>query len=224
MTQSPTTLAKDPLGPLDAIVSVLLWLLALGFAGGLVLSFLPGGSVTTYGHDQACAVVRAELLPNADRQLDGGNPTVPSYARSSSVLPRDVEVCARGVSTGLNVLSLAGTFSGTALLLAFVIAATRLVRGARREGLFTTVTASRTRMLAWVLIVGSLLSHLIRAAVSVVILNRVVVDPGYHYGAGALLSGFGLPLTEIVVGIGLVSVGRVLGQAVVLQREQDATI
>lgn len=222
MKNTSTALAKDPLGPLDGVVSMLLSLLTIGFVLGAVLLLLPGGSVTTYGSHEACSVVNAELLPN--NLLAENSPTASSYSDHSYVRAREVEVCQRQAGPALHLLSLAATFSGLALLLAFVLVARSLVKQARNVGLFSPGIASRARLLGWVLIGGSLLAHLLRSVVGVIILNQVVVEDGYDFGAGALLSGFGFPITEIVVGIGLISVGRVLGRAVILQEHEDATI
>lgn len=210
---------NDPFGPLDRVVTFLLSILSVVLVLAFVLPLFPGGwSTTYYGSDEACATVNSFQIGNSESGSD--QPLI----ESSRTHPETVEVCNTDAGPALHALALAGTLSGTVLLLVMLIALKLLERTARRVGMFTPATARKTAHLGWVLIVGCLVAELVRQLAAHQIVNSVIRDPSFRDGIGSILGRFDLPTTELIVGVGLLALGRILGRAVVLQENEDATI
>ena len=78
----------------------------------------------------------------------------------------------------------------------------------------------RTWLLGWFLILGSLLAEVFRQIMIGATLSGVSTDERWY----STLGNPDFPLTAVIVGFGLITISRILARAVLLQREQDATI
>lgn len=104
--------------------------------------------------------------------------------------------------------------------LGFLALATVLVRRGRRDGLFTDAVARGTRRLGWFVLGGAILVALIGGVLTSVETSRLVSD--FPVVAG-IPGNMHVNWTAIVAGCGVVTVGRILGQAVDMHRDLEGT-
>lgn len=89
----------------------------------------------------------------------------------------------------------------------------RLLRAAESDGPFSPLVAGRLRTTGWTLIVGGYLAHAIQNAARTALENTFAVPDGMlHYGSGFVVAKgvFTLPLTDLLTGLGLLTVARIL--------------
>ncbi|MCW2794453.1 MAG: hypothetical protein JWO76_3551 [Nocardioides sp.] len=228
MTRVPL---RDPLAPVDAVVTVLLSLFAflmalfLVVAGvGLATHGSTNVSFAGIGSDSTCTVV----------DNDGG--TVSSYSSSGTgIRPaegivgrnRDAqartaswEVCLTDPTRWEQVAARVEPVGTVLFVLGSLLLIRRVIRIARRAGLFTAPTASRTRQLGWFLLVATVVGPFLAAAGRGVVLAGAV--HGLHWYDE--LTPPHLPYALVVVALGVLTFSRILRTAVPLQEEVDATI
>jgi len=217
-----TDARTDPLGPFEAAVTVLSVLVAL-----LVLSLVPlavfgSGSFLGLGEKEACTVAAPGVVPYGERDLPGPaeTPYVPGLRADARFSVDRLDVCDTAPSPMVKAAAATDPGADLLLLVGFLYLSRGLIRRARSVGLFTTSVAGRTTVLGWYLLVGALVVELVSAAGHGVVLSSAV--RGVHWADGLL--GFDVPFTLLVVALGIITVGRVLHQAVVLQDDVDATV
>lgn len=220
MSQQPDV-RTDPLAPFEGAVTFLSAVLLLLVLVSVPLALFGSASFVGLGDKEACAVVQPGVVPYGERDVQGNEDAafIPGLHADARFSVHTLEVCDRSPGPLVKGLSVAGTAAPLVLLFGFLVLSRRLIRHAR-DGMFTTAVAARTRALGWYLLVGCLLAEAIRALADGVVLHGAVRGVGWDVG----LRRFDLPLTLIVVAAGIITVGRVLGQAVVLQADVDATI
>jgi Ni/Fe-hydrogenase subunit HybB-like protein len=96
----------------------------------------------------------------------------------------------------------------------------RVIRKARRVGLFTEATAARTRHLGWFLLVMTGLWPFVAAAGRGVVVAAAVRDESW---TDQLLSP-GISIALVVVSFGVLTFARILRRAVPLQDDVNATV
>jgi hypothetical protein len=109
---------------------------------------------------------------------------------------------------------------GAVLVIGGLVLTRRVIRGGRREGLFTEGTATRTRQLGWFLLMMTLAWPFVGAAGRGVVVQAAVPRESWIDS----LAHPGVPGALVVVSLGILTVARVLRRAVPLQEEVDATI
>ncbi|MCW2749581.1 MAG: hypothetical protein JWR83_691 [Aeromicrobium sp.] len=229
---SAREVAGDPLAPVEFITTVL-----LAFAIGLALLFaaVAGVQVVTSGHTSisvaeigsgdTCVTVpfsnanmgTYNAFGNGNKRTEGithFRNTVADYRADSWRIclkqPTLVEYWAARIDpVGRFVFTL-----GALLLIR------RFIRTARQRGLFTQPTATATRHLGWFLLLFSTLAPFAAVAGSGLIVSEAV--KGAHWYNG--LWSPDLSLVLIVTALGVLTMARVLGRAVHLQEEVDATV
>ena len=212
----------DPFAPIEGAVTVILNLfiaLLLIFAFMSVFQIVTEGSsdvsIATIGDEDACALVDNEAVPaSTDVPQRGMRRDI------AHVHAEEVEVCITHPTTWQKVSSALGpvgdlVFGPMALWLT-----RRVIRGARREGLFTDGTARRTRELGWFLLVMTLGWPFVAAAGRGVVVDAAVRSRDWTF----MLFHPGVPVALVVVSLGVLTIARVLRRAVPLQQEVDATI
>ncbi|GAB49769.1 DUF2975 domain-containing protein [Mobilicoccus pelagius] len=105
--------------------------------------------------------------------------------------------------------------------LGFLALTTALVRRGRRDGLFTDAVARGTRRLGWFVLGGAILVALVGGVLTSVETSRLVSD--FPVVAG-IPGNMHVDWTAIVAGCGVLTVGRILGQAVDMHRDLEGTV
>jgi len=221
MSRAPDV-RDDPLAPLEFVVT---WLSALVLASVLVfipVTVLGDGSFLGMGDPDACTTTSDNVV--GEQGGDDGDhldlPIVHGLHTDASATLRRVEICDNSPTFGVKVAAVAESSIDLLFLLGFLALARLAIVAARRDGVFSRTAVGRTRMLGWFLALGGLTAAVLRALLSGVVVSSAVDDVGWAGG----LRGFDMPWTLVVVGLGVITVGRVLRQAVDLQDDVDATI
>ena len=94
-----------------------------------------------------------------------------------------------------------------------------LARRARRDGFFVDSVARGLRRLGTYLAVGSVMTSVV-----VLLARKQLLDTLLPKGVGYWDIGIDLSWTTVFVGVGLVTLGRVMGHAVAMREELDATV
>ena len=213
---------SDPLAPFEACVTFLSAVVVVLLAITIPIALIGSGSIAGIGDSEACAAARPGVVPYGERDVPGhGDPIfVPGLHADASVSVHEVEVCDQAPSAAVKVAESAGRGAELALFAGFLLLARRLIRSARRDGLFTAQVAARTRTLGWFLLLGPLAAAALHATADGIVLSSAIHDVGWSTG----LRTADVPLTLVVVGLGVLTVSRMMRRAVMLQDEADATI
>lgn len=213
---------SDPLAPFEAGVTFLSAVVVVLLAITVPAALLGSGSVAGIGESEACAVAKPGVVPYGERDVPGQGDAiyVPGLHADARVSVQEVEVCDQTPSAVVKAAASASRGAGLALFLGFLLLARLLIRSARRNGLFTAQVAARTRTLGWFLLLGPLAAATLQATADGIVLSSAV----HHVGWSTGLRNIDVPLTLVVVGLGVLTVSRMMRRAVVLQDDADATI
>lgn len=208
-----------PLGPLDFAVTVVAALLGTALVVFSALTIFGSGSIAGVSADEVCATTRPGTVPyggdgsSAGDRVLGLRPDASWYAEQVAVCLE--EPPAHVIAAGSIRVASVSLFPLAALLLT-----RRLIRHARQTRLFSLGVAVRTRQLGWFLGGGSLLAAAVSSLVDGFVLSQAVREVTWTAG----LSSLDLPWLMLVIAFGVVTVGRVLEWAIVVQEEVDATV
>lgn len=213
----------DPLAPLEFVVTFLSAMIAVLLALSVAAAIFGSGSLVGLGETEACANFQPGVVPYGERDFEGrteGGTFVPGLRTGASFSVQELAVCDDHPGRVVKTLSTAGAAAPLLLFIGFLVLSRRLIRQARDDGVFTTSVAARTRTLGWYLLLGSLTVEVVRSIADGVVARSAVGGISWDIG----LKHLDLPLTLLVVALGIITVARVLRQAVVLQDDVDATI
>ena len=220
--------SSDPLGPIEFIVSLCASLM-VGYA--LVIALLmafagPSSHVQfgAWGDEQPClAVPQVGLtIRGADTSKPPNTDTVVGLRDGVSMgVPNTLELCRTGASAADRALLSLPTALDLLWTIGFLVLTLRLVRGARRDGLFTRAVACRVENLGRYVLFGWLVVALVDAAMRDAVVDRWVADfnpwmsfLGYVHWSWAI----------VIAGFGVITVGRVMRQTVPMREEIEATV
>lgn len=216
----PATSRADALAPIETAVNFICVLLLVLFALVVPAALFSSGSVLGLGDSEACASTRTGLVPYF--VADGARPSegVEGLRSTGRSYPERLTICNRAPSGLVESAHVADSSTDFVLLAGFLLLTRRLIRTARDNGLFTAPVASRTRTLGWFLLLGSLVAAGVGAVARGIVVSSVVRGVSW---TDAWLDFRASP-TLILVGIGVLTVARVLRNAAALQEDVDATI
>jgi hypothetical protein len=207
---------RRALAPLEFIVTAIGALLALALLLSVPAALFGSGSVAGLGEDQTCietSVNRgtglAEQPMAAILGAESGVSTVITLVRLCEATP----------SAWQRTLSIVRQSSQLVYVVGLVFLLWRLVRTARR-GLFKARIATRVGRLGGFVLLGGVTVGLLQAWATSK-LAATMVDAAAVPGPYEQLHGLAAPL---LAGFGLLTLGRVLAQAVPMQHELDATV
>jgi hypothetical protein len=211
---------SDPLAPIAGAVTALAALVGAALLLSLCATIWGSGSLLGFGS-------QASICAPADTPVESviGTRTSPARLGSSlrdaaQAIERAVDICLHdpgpaarweySIAGGASLLFLVGVFLLTG----------GVIRAARAQGLFARAVASRTRVLGWFLLTGSLASAFLGSVSAGLVVARGVEDQSWTVG----LRTFDTPWTLVVVGLGVISVARILSRAVSMQDDLDTVI
>jgi hypothetical protein len=211
------TRGRDPLGPLDAVTSLLATVLVVVFAiGGVAAIFTDGITFFDVNGPDICieadGSVGASSDPDpVDREFFGLRDDVTTYPARTTVCDRSPVLADRALA-GLSVIPSFAVFVG------FLFLTRRTIRYARIHGLFSMSLARRIERLGWLLVTGLVGAASIEWLASGLLLHRLVP---LESGARGSLS---ISVASVIGAVGVISMGRVMARAAFLQEDADATI
>lgn len=221
---------RDPFGPIETAVTMLLSLLGAGLALFVVVAtfqLITDGhtslSYATIGDEETCVAAGGSSVPTYSADGSGVRPAEgiwglrrpDAYARTDgwTVCLKDANAWQWTTARVEPVGQL--TFIAVSLLLI-----RRTIRGARLAGMFTAETARRTRHLGWFILLATLIGPFLSAAGRGVVISAAV----RHISWARELAHPHTSVLLIVVALGILSFARILRLAVPLQEEVDATV
>jgi hypothetical protein len=209
---------ENALAPLEFIISVagtLMLLICLAVGLGAVFD---RGDLFGIGAREACVAVPDNALNTG---FQSNNPArVDGLQRDISAIPRQIEICDRSPSAPQRLLAFLGTFPSFAFALGFLAYAWWLTRTARREGLFSPEVALGVLRIGLYVLVGAVLVAVLRSWADWQLLITMTDSAPWD----ALVGFFHLSWSTLIGGFGLLTVGRVMGESVRMQREIDHTV
>jgi hypothetical protein len=228
---SETFTAKDPLRPIEFIVSFALrlavGLLLLGTIS-VVVSAVDGGSrgvvVGAWGDRHPCLQVPQDGLEIGSTANAGpiGGTSVLGLKRGVALgVPRTYTVCVDQLSGSDRAL-----FSVPVLLhwlwsLGFLWLTLRLIRRARKRGLFTREVARATTHLGWYILGGWATVDLAAGVLRAIAISHLVSE---YSMIGGILGNLSWSWAVVIGGFGVISIGRVMQRTVPMREELEATV
>ncbi|TWP32750.1 hypothetical protein [Leekyejoonella antrihumi] len=228
---STTGKTKDPLGPIDFIVTLALRLFCvvlLFVAIASVVSVFDGGhpsmTLGVWGDPHPCLQV-----PQNGLQVGTSGNAGPIGGTSVQGLKSGVYLGAPHTYT-ICVDHLSGTdrtlFSVPVLIdllwsLGFLWLTLRVIRQARQRGLFTHDVARATTHLGWYILGGWAIVNLTGGVLRAIAVSHLAT--GYSLTSGVLANmSWSWPI--VIAGFGVISIGRVMQRTVPMREEIEATI
>lgn len=211
------TRADRALAQIDVLTSALGFLVGALMLLAVTMTVFGSGSVLEFGDEEVCAPAVPGEVPWGGTE---SRRAVPGLEEDARWLTTEIAVCVEDPGTGLRLL---GSLRGLGELGVFVgslVLVRRVIRYARRAGLFAEGVSSRVLLLGRFLVVAAPV-----IALSAQIGDHLVLDAAIE---GELWSGhllnWDFPWTLFIVGVGLVSTAKVIGYARLLQDDVDRTI
>lgn len=214
---------KNALAPIEFIVSVaggiVLFLLALSF-GFMAYGSLDGSSSTnstflTLGDTEVCVVASSSAVQTQTSHVADLAPGVRSF-------PDTLNLCQSHPTTEQHVWAFLTVAPEFVYSMGFLLLAWRLIRATRRRGFFVPDTALGIGRLGLYILCGELAVAVLQATANGILLPTLAAPTGGTIDIW--LRFFHLSWAILFAGFGLLTIGRVMAQAVPMQRELDATV
>ncbi len=219
-----TTAERDPLGPLDTLVSLLLAVavaFAL-FAAVITVMHALGKSENTsvYSFSKDVCVESDNFTAGSEEE-----PPVAPYAEPGSrMFSSGTTFCTKNPSLALQLAASTEGLLSTVLLVGACLLARRTIRAARREGLFSARPARLLRTLGWFLIAMSVIGPLGADVGNGIFLAAATTSETGLTWTSSLNSIAGPDWTPLILGVVAITCGRVMSRGMALQEEVDLTV
>lgn len=213
----PTNHATDPLGPIDFILNVLGTLTITLLLTVTLTSLFGSGSGLGITDDQVCAEASPTVVqgPQQAELLREG-----TIGDNGTWGTTSVRFCAEDPSATQEVLHLGIPGPGLLFWIGLLVLTKRLTRRGRRDGMFTDHFAHGVGLVGAYLLVGCVVVAAIHAAAQGMLIATLLPDEGAWIG----FVGWDFSFSSLIAGFGLLTVSRVLHQAVAMRDDLDATI
>ncbi|MGW1785534.1 DUF2975 domain-containing protein [Streptomyces sp. NPDC002143] len=135
-----------------------------------------------------------------------------------SFMPR---YCDSSPSGGARLLSTLTDLPSSALYIGALFLLYWLIRAARQDGPYTVRTAGRLRLLGWYLAAGSIVCHIVESVAGAALLNSLQAADHrpllYDVAQG-------MPYLALLIGIGLLSLARIVRVGTVMREDLEGVI
>jgi hypothetical protein len=203
---------RNPLEPIATTVGCAIPLLLVV----LVLSLFVHQAA--WGNGPVCATVSA----NDASIFEGGPVSLPGVASGAHASLASAVICTDHPTAALRAAGQLAVWPYLVLWLVFLWRLRGLLKAAALPGgLYSPATASRLRMLGWLLTAGGLAASAIESAAKIMIFTRVVDFPGLSWFEPAQIS---FSFTTLITGLTLITVARVMILGVKMREELDVTV
>ncbi len=207
------TRSNDPLRTLETLVGLVV--VVMGLLAALVLTGAVVGTGTIPGVNAEVCASTAGGEPGF--RMTEGDATGPVGLVDGITWRADeVQICDPDPDGATRVLGAAGLVVWAGAPLVFFALLWRLLRRARREGVFADRVPDELRTLGRILIAWAVLDFFVSGLVNAALLTRMT-------DSTVILSAQ-FPWLPMLVGIALLALARVLGEAVDMRRDVEATI
>lgn len=209
---------RDPLQPFASLVGILAGLMALLTTTVIVFAVLGVGEVQVLG------IGGPPSICIHDDTVFDSSVTEREVAQAGLVRPGVTSImaginhCVTHPTIWQRVLVTFTRTPSSLLFTGMVVLMWWLVRAARAGGPFGPSTVRRARALGWWLIVGGLVSAAVTAVAATLLRRTILTDESMT------LAWPQIPWSELVAGLGLLTVARLLTVAISMREEIEATI
>ena len=138
----------------------------------------------------------------------------------ASSTTRAIEICLAHPNGFQKVAATLEPVGATVFGLVSLVLIRRTIVRARRDGHFSPATAARTRQLGWFVVLMTTAYPLAAAAGRGVVVSAAVREVSWT----SQLAHPHISIALLVVGLGVITFGRILGRAASLQQEVDLTV
>ncbi len=205
--------SNDPLKVLEVLVGVVVAVMAV--LATLTVAGTVLGSGTVPGlNAEVCASGSGDQP--AFRRVDGESTGPVGLADGITWRADEVQICDPDPDGATRALAGAGLVVWVGGPMAFFVMLWRFLRRARREGVFADRVPGQLRTLGRVLIAWAVLDFVLSGWVNAALLNRMTDS--------ALILTATVPWLPVLLGIALLALASVMGQAVGMRRDVEATI
>lgn len=204
---------NDPLRILEVMVGIVVAVMAVLATATLAGTAIGSGSVP--GLDaQVCATVSGG--EPAFRQVDGERTGPVGLVDGVTWRAEEVQVCDADPDGPTRVLAAAGLVLWVGGPAVFFTMLWRFLRRARREGVFADRVPDQLRTLGRVLVAWAALDFVLSGWVNAALLTRMTES--------TLVLSATVPWLPVLLGVALLALARIMGEAVGLRRDAEATI
>ncbi len=209
-----STRSADPLRTLETVVGLIVVVMAV-FAAALTVGVVAGtGSIP--GLNAEVCVASSGDSP-AFRTTPGDTSGPVGLSDGITWRPEKVQICDPDPQGATRVLAGAGLLVWMGGPVVFFSLLWRVLRRARRDGVFADQVPSSLGVLGKVLLVWAALDVVVTGFVDAALLNRMTDGTAVVFTAE-------MPWLLVLLGLALLALERVLAQAVDLRRDAEATI
>ncbi|MFF4269243.1 DUF2975 domain-containing protein [Streptomyces sp. NPDC001536] len=201
---------RKMLEPMATVVSIALRLLTALATVGLVLSVARG----SWGGGVVCVTDESTHISAGDASFGA-----PASGALVDSIPR---YCAENADTALRLLNQLGELPTTLLLISSLFLLHRLLTGAAKDGIYTTQTASRLRVLGWWLLAGSLLVAIAETTARTALLADLAKE--VEFTADSWLSLWSFPYLATLTALGLLTFARITKAGVTMREELEGVV
>lgn len=206
----------DPLRTLEMLVGVIVTLMTV-VVGAVLLGAVAGAGSIPGVDAEVCVTTTTDGTP-AFHRVEGEATGPVGLSEGITWRAEQVQVCDPDPDGVTRALGVAGLTMWTVAPLLFFGLLWRLLRRARREGVFADRVPGGLRMLGRLLLLWAALDLVVTGFVNAALLNRMT-DDGL-----VLFSSYDVPWLLVLLGVALLALERVMAQAVLLRHEAEATI
>ena len=208
-----TTRSTDPLRTLEILIGVLVGLMGVFAAVMLVGTVAGTGSIP--GVDaEVCVSGTGESLGMRTSEAATGGPA--DLREGVTWRADEVKICDASPDGATRALAGVGLLVWIGAPVLFFSLLWLLLRRARREGVFADRIPGRLRGLGRLLLVWAVIDFFVTGLVDAALLNRMT--------RGTLVLTGEVPWQLVLSGIALLALASVMGQAVGMRRDVEATI
>jgi hypothetical protein len=208
---------KDPLEPVAFAVHLVLWLTVTLVGLSIVGTIFWGGSLFGVGDREACVEMPSGIVPVAERD-NNIVMGVQDGVRSGTAIAR---MCASDPTPGQRILNSLTKLPTFLVLIGALLLASRLVKAAGREGIFTMHMAGRLRVLGWFVLVGALGATLLEAQMRMWLANTMLKEPR---GWGVGLGDWDVPVMVLFLAAVLISMARIMRISTAMREDLEGTV
>lgn len=204
----------EPLRTLERLVGVIV--VMMGLLACLMLVGTVAGTASIPGLDAEVCASTSGGVP-AFRRTDGDTTGPVDLREGITWRAHEVQICDPDPDGGTRALAAAGLLVWIGAPVLFFCLLWRVLRQARREGVFADRVPGGLRTLGRVLIVWAALDFVVSGLVNAALITRMSDDTLVLFTAD-------VPWLLVLLGISLLALERVMAQAVDMRRDVEATI
>jgi len=206
------TTKSDPLKLLESAVAVLLLLMA-AFGGAMILGTLLGQSSIPGVTAEVCVTTAPGTVGFTDPTSGGPVDT----AEGVRWFAETVKLCDPSPSTAVTVLGVTSMLVAMLAPLVFFGLLWRMLRRARRDGVFADRVPGQLRALGGILLVWAALALVTRGFLDAALITLMTTGDPVFFTTD-------FPWLLVFLAIALFTLGKVMEQAVEMRRDVEATI